>query len=207
MDKNIVIISVINAVLTLGCFGIQAIGIKKGKYDSSLASWIIWSCIFSFMFVIYLTEKGWTTISYLLAIQAIGHIIMLGVTYAYSEKNISTDDRKLLWVSGGGFMFWVVSMVVSSVCQIDIIIPTLIGIIGQIIADASASIPYIGFIRKNPERQPIVAWMLNTFIYPLTMFGTWLGGESWTAYIFLTYGLVLYGGMMVVLLIKKLKVG
>jgi hypothetical protein len=203
MEHLIWIISILNLALTIGCFGIQAKGIKKGIYDSSLASWVIWSCIFFFMFIIHLTEKGWTSMAYLMAIQAVAHMIMLGITYQYSEKMIGQHEKKLLWISGLGGVVWVASIYISHLYNINIIIPTIIGIAVQIIADASASLPYIAFIMNSPERQPIRAWVLNVCIYPLTMLSIWINHESPSGYVFLIYGLVLYGGMMVVLAFKQ----
>lgn len=201
----ITIIIALNVIITLACYGIQAVGIKKQKYDSSLASWIIWSFIFLFTFVIYLAKDGWTTMAWFLAMQAVGHIVMIVVTYNHSTKIIDPEEKKLIYISVGGFIVWIASLAISHLCNINLIIPTVIGIGGQIIADAMGAIPYLKIIRSAPERQPVIAWILNFFIYPLTIIGTIVAHEPWTAYIFIVYAWILYGSMLVMLIIGQSK--
>lgn len=199
----ITIIIALNVIITLACYGIQAVGIKKQKYDSSLASWIIWSFIFLFTFVIYLAKDGWTTMAWFLAMQAVGHIVMIVVTYNHSTKIIDPEEKKLIYISVGGFIVWIASLAISHLCNINLIIPTVIGIGGQIIADAMGAIPYLKIIRSAPQRQPVIAWILNFFIYPLTIIGTIVAHEPWTAYIFIVYAWILYGSMLVMLIVGQ----
>jgi len=201
--STIEIIIVINAMITLACLLIQAHGIKKGVYDSSLASWSIWSLIFLFSFIIYCAKDGLTTMVWLLGVQTIGHIIMIPITYKYSVKIISKEEKKLVWISIGGFILWGFSLLLSYIFEINFLIPTIIGICGQIIADAMGAIPYLRIVYHTPFRQPIAAWILNVFIYPLTIYGTIIAKESWTAYIFIIYAWIIYSGMLIMLFIGR----
>jgi hypothetical protein len=203
--NTIDVIIVINAMITLACLLIQAHGIKKGAYDSSLASWSIWSLIFLFSFIIYLIKDGLTTMVWLLGVQTLGHIIMIPITYKYSDKTISKEEKKLIGISIGGFILWGFSLLLSYVFGIDLLIATIIGISGQIIADAMGAIPYLRIVYRTPFRQPIIAWILNVCIYPLTIYGTIIAKESWTAYIFIVYAWIVYGGMLVMLFIGRRK--
>lgn len=202
MINNIIIT---NGLITLACLLIQAYGIKKGKYDASLASWSIWSLIFLFSTIIYFVKDGLTTMVWLLIVQTLGHIAMIPITYKYSVKTISKDEKKLMGISIGGFVLWGSALFVSYAYEINPLIPMIIGISGQIIADAMGAIPYLKIVYYTPFRQPIAAWILNTFIYPLTIYGTILAKEPWTAYIFIIYAWIIYGGMLILLIIGRQK--
>jgi len=210
MDTNDVIAS-INGLITLACLIIQVVGIRKGRYDSSLAAWIIWTAIFSFLFVIYITEHGLTTFVYLLAAQTVGHIGMIFVTYKYSHKGFTDKEKRMINISIGAFIIWVISKSISWAFDIDILIPIIIGTVGQIVADAMGANEYFKLIKIAPFRQPLSAWILNMFIYPLTVYGTMLANSSNTIvanysnteYIFLGYAWIVYWGIVVKIILER----
>lgn len=192
-------INLLNCLITLSCLIIQYRGIRAGKYDSSLASWSIWSCIFAFLTVIYFVEVGLTALTILLTVQTIGHFIMIFATWKYVERSFVKEERTILGVAIGGFVLWAVSYALD----INPIIATVIGITGQLTADAMGSIPYFRIVWNRPNRQPLSAWILNFFIYPLTAYIVMINNESWTSYIMLAYGFLLYGLCMLGILIYR----
>lgn len=195
-------IQIINIIITFICLAIMYRGVKQKKYDSSLASWVIWSCIMTFSFLIYFVRYDWTIISSLLAAQAIGHIIMIFATYKYGEKTFSKQDWKCFVIAIIGFMVWSISSIIKLSNETFL---TVLGITGQIIADFMGAYPYFRFVYKEPLRQPASVWGINIFIYPLAAYATWTNDESWTAYIFLAYGFLVYGVLFIVLLYSRYK--
>ncbi|MEI6773701.1 MAG: hypothetical protein WCL18_02515 [bacterium] len=212
MEKKEWII-LINIIITFINFGIQAQGIKRGKYDSSLAAWSIWSTMFICLFIIYWATDGWTIMVWMLLIQTTAHLCMVIITYNYSEKTINKEDKIMIWISLGGFAIWLLPLLVSYIWEpltgypwkIHMLIPTLLGILGQIIADAMGAFLYLKILRRAPWRQPLSAWIISMLIYPLAIYGTIISNESWLAYIFIIYAGLMYGGLLILLITIRVK--
>lgn len=197
-------------IITLVCLAIQAYGIRKGIYDSSMAAWIIWTCIFGFVLAIYniewkdgelLLKKGSIAMNLFLGIQTIGHFGMIWITYKYVPRGFSPKDKKLLGIAIVGFIIWITATAFGN----GIIYVILIGIIGQIVADATGAIAYIKIIKANPFRHPLLAWSINSFLYPITAYGIYLGKEEWPAYLFIGYAFVMYNALLIILIQQRRK--
>jgi len=195
------LIGALITIITLTCLAIQAYGIKRGKYDSSMAAWVIWTCIFIFLFVIYHEDGKWTAIDLFLGIQTIGHFGMIWLTYKYVPKKFYPEDWILLSVAIVGFIIWIVAYFYGG----NLLNAILIGILGQTIADAIGAVFYIKIVIAKPFRQPLSAWIINSFLYPITAYGIYLGKEEWTAYLFIGYAFVMYNTLLIVLIWQRRK--
>ncbi|MEI7563834.1 MAG: hypothetical protein WCJ39_09770 [bacterium] len=199
--------SILIVLITLACLYIQVKGIAKGIYDSSLASWVIWTAIFMFLFIINLVHDGWSAITVFLAIQGVAHVAMIFITYKYVSKTFSKDEIKLLSISVIGFLLWIGSYIIGLfVVAFDPLVIACIGIAGQIVADAAGAIPYMKIVYKTPQRQPLSAWIINMLVYPVTAYGTYVHHESWTDYLFLVYAFFMYGTLLAVLIIARRRI-
>lgn len=198
-----IIINSLITIITVICLLIQAWGIKKGKYDSSLTSWVIWSYIFIFSCIIYIAQEGWSVIVILLAMQGIAQIIMIFITYRYAEKGFSRGEKVLLRISIWGFIIWAVSFIVSFFVKIPMVYLTVIGISIQIIADSLGAIPYMKIVYHRPFRQPLSAWIINMLLYPTAAYGVILLHQSKTAFIFIGYSAMMYGAILILLIIGR----
>ena len=199
-------IGILIFIITVACLIIQGRGIMKGKYDSSLAAWTIWSCIFIFLFIICYLQEGWSIISLFLCIQTIGHLLMIPITYRYVEKRFSFDDWMFLGIAILGFVVWGYAYHRSDMNDGNLLQATLIGVLGQIVADAAGAILFIKIIIKHPYRQPKSAWIINSFIYPITAFGTYLNHEAWTGYLFIGYAFIMYTTLLIILIRQRRKI-
>ncbi|MCX6823709.1 MAG: hypothetical protein NT085_01085 [candidate division SR1 bacterium] len=131
---------------------------------------------------------------------------MTFITYKYVSKTFSKEEITLLIISVVGFFLWIASYIIGLFVTLNPLIVACIGIIGQIVADASGAIPYMKIAYTSPERQPLSAWIINIFVYPVTAYGTYINHESWTTYLFLGYAFLMYGALLLVLIMGRKRI-